>query len=218
MPFPPVSESLHVLPEASAAPLRRALPRRRASLPANAHGAFRILLHVLRLQVSGQESALCSRSTQAGDALACLRERLDEAQRRHEGKDGFGYEMALLRLARATFAALEAHHQRVDWTASREGRTPVSQIHRYVPKTEWLMTQMQRLAHEEHGDRAEDWPSLDLQQHQELQGLLDGLVTAYLEREGVLPEFSRRARGARTLHQHLTELVAEPPRSSAELR
>lgn len=203
---------------APSSPLQRVSSRRRSNLPAQSHGAFRILLHLMRLQASAPEQAPCHRGAQATEALACLRGHLEEAERHQGHRDGFSYEMALLRLARATLAALEAHHRRMDTAAGRDGRNAGAQVHRYIPKTEWLLTQMQRRAQEEHGERAEDWPTLDLQQHQELQGLLDGLVTAYFEREGVLPEFSFRGRGLKSLRTALPGLGAEPPHPSHELR
>lgn len=67
----------------------------------------------------------------------------------------------------------------------RVGRLAPSPLHRYVPKTEWLLTQMRDRARLEHEAPELEWPQLDLQQHQELQGYLEGLMVAFLEREGL---------------------------------
>lgn len=71
----------------------------------------------------------------------------------------------------------------------RVGRLASAPVQRYVPKTEWLIQQMRQRARDEHGTADLDWPQLDLQQHQELQALLEGLMVAYLEREGHHPMF-----------------------------
>lgn len=69
--------------------------------------------------------------------------------------------------------------------AYRVGRLAPSPLHRYVPKTEWLLGQMRDRARLEHGVPELEWPQLDLQQHEELQGYLEGLLVAFLEREGL---------------------------------
>ncbi|MBI3131405.1 MAG: hypothetical protein HYZ13_08610 [Acidobacteria bacterium] len=67
----------------------------------------------------------------------------------------------------------------------RVGRLAPSPLHRYVPKTEWLLGQMRDRARLEHAVPDLEWPQLDFQQHQELQGYLEGLMVAFLEREGL---------------------------------
>lgn len=74
--------------------------------------------------------------------------------------------------------------------AYRVGRLAVSPVRRYVPKTEWLTEQMRRRAQAEHDAPDIAWPHLDLQQHRDLQDLLDGLLTAFFEGEGALPDFT----------------------------
>ncbi len=71
----------------------------------------------------------------------------------------------------------------------RVGRLAASPVHRYVPKTEWLVDHMRQRAQVEHGMPDLEWPQLDLQQHGELQVLLEGLLVAFLEREGLHPTF-----------------------------
>jgi hypothetical protein len=67
----------------------------------------------------------------------------------------------------------------------RVGRRAASPLHRYVPKTETLVRQMRDRARLEHEAPELQWPELDLRQHEELQSLLEGLLVAFMEREGL---------------------------------
>ena len=72
----------------------------------------------------------------------------------------------------------------------RVGLLDASSIQRYVPKTEWLTQQMFLRARKDHGAPEIEWPQLDPREHFELQTLLDGLVVAFFEQKGILPNFS----------------------------
>ncbi len=82
-------------------------------------------------------------------------------------------------------AIAQAEAELAPGEAYRVGRLAASPPHRYVPKTEGLLSQMRDRARLEHGEPDLDWPQLDLRQHQELQGFLEGLLVAYLEAEGL---------------------------------
>lgn len=72
------------------------------------------------------------------------------------------------------------------------GRLVEPAIRGYVPPAEWVIETMRRRAQETHQGAGIQWPRLDARETRELQNLLEGLIVAFFEREGILPDFSER--------------------------
>lgn len=82
-------------------------------------------------------------------------------------------------------AVAQAEAELPPGSSYRIGRLEAASLHRYMPTVAWLLEGMRERCRQVHQAPDLDWPHLDPRQQAELQAHLEGLVGAFLEREGL---------------------------------